>query len=84
MPDSVLFTIERGLLGGVLVSGSLWVLAGAGTVYEAFMVATKQTVRQLSRGAALLFKITEPGGDWRGGRCQLAWTRHSQHTWRSC
>ena len=45
VPDSVLFTVERGLLGGVLVAGSLWVLAGAGTAYEALMVATKHKVR---------------------------------------
>jgi hypothetical protein len=44
VPDSVLFTVERALLGGVGIAATLWVLAGAGTAYEAYMVATKRTV----------------------------------------
>mmetsp|Transcript_30685 Transcript_30685/g.77342 ORF Transcript_30685/g.77342 Transcript_30685/m.77342 type:complete len:270 (+) Transcript_30685:192-1001(+) len=44
IPVEVLKTVENSLLYGVLAVGALWVLAGLGTAYDAYMIATKQPV----------------------------------------
>jgi uncharacterized membrane protein len=36
-------SIERTLLFGVVAAGALWILAGLGTAFDAYMIATKQT-----------------------------------------
>uniref|UniRef100_A0A7S0Z014 Uncharacterized protein n=1 Tax=Hemiselmis tepida TaxID=464990 RepID=A0A7S0Z014_9CRYP len=44
IPVEVLKSVETALLYGVLAVGALWVLAGLGTAYDAYMIATKQPV----------------------------------------
>jgi hypothetical protein len=44
IPVQLLTQVENALLIGVLAAGGLWVTAGLGTAYDAYMIATKQPV----------------------------------------
>lgn len=44
IPIETIKTIENTLFLGVFAAGALWVLAGMGTAYDAYMIATKKQV----------------------------------------
>jgi hypothetical protein len=44
IPVQVLSQVENALLVGVFAAGALWVTAGLGTAYDAYMISTKQAV----------------------------------------
>ena len=43
MPIEVLESVEKTLFFGLFAAGGLWVAAGLGTAYDAYMIATKKT-----------------------------------------
>eukprot|EP00288_Rhodomonas_lens_P015087 CAMPEP_0177709290 /NCGR_PEP_ID=MMETSP0484_2-20121128/10723_1 /TAXON_ID=354590 /ORGANISM="Rhodomonas lens, Strain RHODO" /LENGTH=244 /DNA_ID=CAMNT_0019220895 /DNA_START=21 /DNA_END=755 /DNA_ORIENTATION=- len=61
--EGVLFGVERFLFFGALTAGGIWVLAGLGTAFDAYLIATKQKVPgdADSLVSAYLYPLLTPG-----------------------